>query len=290
MIIATLQGGMGNQMFQYAAARALAQKKNTGLRLYTGLLAPETPGVTARKYELEVFNFTHGFATSAELEYFKTVALTTRVKNKVLPYYKKKTYTEPYFHYDENFFKTSSKVLLDGYWQSEKYFKHIGGIIRKDFKITAPLSKITEALFLKIVSCNAVSLHIRRGDYVSNPETQRVHGNCELDYYNEALAIVAGKAGAISLFVFSDDIAWAKKNIKTNFPATFVEHTDAQHAYEDLYLMSHCKHNIIANSSFSWWAGWLNSNENKIVVAPSRWFNDYAADTKDLLPEEWIEV
>ena len=290
MIFVSLQGGLGNQLFQYAAAKALAERKRERVYLDTGKLVENISGVTQRKYQLGAFNISGKIATEKQLEKVRQTSITRKLHNKVLPYYKKKIYIEPFFQFDKNFFKASSPVLLQGYWQSEKYFKHISGSIRHSLKVTAPLSAATRQMAAKIKSSNAVSIHIRRGDYVNDPETQKVHGSCGIDYYKKAISIIAEKFSSIHLFVFSDDINWAKENLPAGFPVEFADHTDADHAYEDLYLMSLCNHNIIANSSFSWWGAWLNNHAGKMVITPAKWFNEKEADTKDLFPEGWIVI
>ena len=290
MIIVRLQGGLGNQLFQYSAARSLAIKKRTELFIDATGYDTDRNDITKRKNELRLFNIKAQLATPELINKVANKSFVERVVSKVLPYYRLNYYTERHFHYDPNFFKASSSVILVGFWQSEKYFKDIISIVKEEFLITAPLSSSTIEICNQIKNTNSVGLHVRRGDYVSNPATLSYHGVCEPEYYEKALEILAEKAGEIELFVFADEIEWAKENIVTSFPVTFVDHNDSQHAYEDLYLMSHCKHNIIANSSFSWWAAWLNNNPAKIVIAPAKWFNESNADPRDLLPEEWLKI
>jgi hypothetical protein len=136
---------------------------------------------------------------------------------------------------------------------------------------------------------NSVSLHVRRGDYVSNPDANKYHGTKGLDYYIAALARVNKSQKDSTVFVFSDDIAWCKKNLKLK--AKKVVWVDGKNSpIEDIYLMSLCKSNIIANSTFSWWGAWLNSNPKKIVVAPKVWFSDSNIDTSDLIPADWTRL
>ena len=137
---------------------------------------------------------------------------------------------------------------------------------------------------------NSIALHVRRGDYVSNPITNRIHGTCSIAYYNEAVETIARKISGPHFFVFTDDFVWAKENLKFDFPITYATGNGPENSYEDLRLMSLCKHNIVANSSFSWWGAWLNQNPAKIIIAPTHWFDRYAADTRDLLPESWVKL
>jgi hypothetical protein len=290
MIIVRLLGGLGNQLFQYAAGRSLAVRKKTQLYLDVSAYGQERSDIIRRSYDLGLFNIDAPFATSEQVRRFTRPPFIRQKMNRLLPYHKRGYYKELFFHYDPDFFTAAASTLLEGYWQSEKYFSGITDILLDEFRVTAPLSAGTGDLISRIKSSNSVSVHIRRGDYVNNPVTLEVHGLCGADYYTKALSAMAGMTGDIELFVFSDDMEWTRQNITAEFPVTYVDHNDSSHAYEDLYLMSLCKHNIIANSSFSWWGAWLNANPDKTVVAPSRWFNRSDADTSDLLPAEWIKL
>ena len=135
----------------------------------------------------------------------------------------------------------------------------------------------------------AVSLHVRRGDYVSDPKTKAILGVCSLDYYRAAIAHIAERIESPAFFVFSDDIAWAKANLEIPFPCEYVDHNQGQQSYNDMHLMSLCKHHIIANSSFSWWGAWLNPRKDKIVIAPENWFANNE-DAKDLIPPESVKL
>ena len=138
-----------------------------------------------------------------------------------------------------------------------------------------------------ISQTNSVSLHIRRGDYVSNQKTNQTHGTCDLDYYQRCITEIEKEVENPYFFVFSDEIEWVKENLKINHPAEYVDQNTGDKSYEDMRLMSQCKHNVIANSSFSWWGAWLNSYPDKIVFAPKRWFASDKHNTKDLIPEGW---
>lgn len=290
MIVVKLLGGLGNQMFQYAAAKSLAVKKNAELLLDTSSFDALTGNITKRKFELDCLHVNENLATTDQIEKFERPSLLTKVVNKTRPYYKKSVYYEPHFHFDQNFFKASSNIMLVGYWQTEKYFSSISSVIRDTFAIKSKLSHATMSIFEHASNTNSASIHIRRGDYISNPETKRVHGSCDLEYYEKAIDLLKTRSGVTHLFIFSDDINWARENIRSSLATVFVDHNDEQHAYEDMYLMSNCKHNVIANSSFSWWGAWLNNNEGKTVIAPEKWFNDFPADTKDLYPPNWVTI
>lgn len=141
-----------------------------------------------------------------------------------------------------------------------------------------------------IKSCNAVSLHIRRGDYISNATTNTIHGTCNLDYYKRAVEYIKKNSVSPIFFIFSDDIDWVKDNLHLNEKHYYIDWNNADTNYEDMRLMSLCKHNVIANSSFSWWGAWLNNNPKKIVIAPQKWFNDSKLNTFDVIPEKRIKI
>lgn len=290
MIIVRLQGGLGNQMFQYAAAKSLAIDKKQELVIDVSAFENDA-NITKRKFELDCFTITAGFLSAEKLRRkLKTPSLFQKILTRAIPYYKRSIYFEPHFHYDENFFRAPADTMLFGYWQTEKYFSSITPVIREEFRIKKPLSDATLNIAKKIDETESVSVHFRRGDYISNPATLKVHGICDLEYYEKAIARITKETPVKHLYIFSDDISWARENLNLSLPTTFVDHNNEQHAYEDLFLMSKCKHNIIANSTFSWWAAWLNNNPSKKVIVPQSWFREFDADTKDLYPEEWIKI
>ncbi len=181
-------------------------------------------------------------------------------------------------------------MYLQGYWQSEKYFKDIEKIIRDDFTFSEEPDYQNKQMADTIKCCEAVSLHVRRGDYVSNPVTTEYHGICSEDYYRRAVREVERYCKNPQFFVFSDDPSWAKENLETGYPTTIIDFNGSEKDYEDLRLMSLCQHHIIANSSFSWWGAWLSWNPQKIVIAPKKWFNRPEINTQDLIPESWIRI
>jgi hypothetical protein len=288
MIIVELLGGLGNQMFQYALGRRLSIYHNTELRLDTSAFQ----FYKLRNYELGCFNI-----NGKLMEYRKAPFLNSnRIVRKIIRKYQNITNNitmlhEKGFNFNTDLLAAPDNVYLVGYWQSEKYFKDIEETIRAEFTMKAPLIGYNLEIANQIRDCeNSVALHIRRGDYVSNPATNQHHGICDIEYYHKSVRILSDKLGKLDFFVFSDDSDWAIKNLKLNYPMTFLNHNCQDKAYEDMRLMSLCKHNIIANSSFSWWGAWLNSNSNKIVIAPERWFKKKGLDTTDLIPNSWLRV
>lgn len=286
MVAVELIGGLGNQMFQYATARALALSRNEKLFLDNHLFA----NYALHDYALHHFKIESSFLDKDETVFeplrFYDKARATLLQKKVYHTYEEKDLT-----YDKKIFESSHKnIFLKGYFQSENYFIRFKDRIRKDFEIISPLKKATIDMLKIIESENSVSLHIRRGDYVSNPEANAVHGTCDLNYYHKAIEMIKEKTENPVFFIFSDDIDWAKQNLKLDHPAYFVDFNDASTNYEDLKLMSSCKHNIIANSSFSWWGAWLNNYQHKTVIAPSKWFKTDIHNSKDIIPESWLKI
>lgn len=196
---------------------------------------------------------------------------------------------EPHFHYWPGIREVSHNAYLAGYWQSEKYFSDASETIRADFTFRQPLSEQNAEMAERIGQGMSVSLHVRRGDYASNPKTNTAHGLCSLEYYRAAVLHMAEHIERPEFFVFSDDIAWVKANLEIDFPCWYVDHNQGTESYNDMRLMSLCRHHIIANSSFSWWGAWLNRDPDKIVVAPRRWFAN-GKRSEDLLPASWVSL
>ena len=294
MIIVKLIGGLGNQMFQYAAGRYLAELHKTELLMDTGYLEKDPNGAyTKRKLELDVFNIDLKIATKDDIQKFKIESSNkySRTIQRKLPILFTNLYVaESGSAYHKEFLSYPKNTYLDGFWQSEYYFKEIESILVNDFVLKDPLNKDNKDWLKKIENCESVSLHIRRGDYISNAASQSHHGSCDIEYYKKAVEFIKEKHKTIEIFVFSDDLEWCKENLNIRETLHFVDANQKQNRHLDMFLMSHCKHNVIANSSFSWWAAWLNRNQQKIVVAPLKWFNDPAIKTHDLIPKEWIRI
>jgi len=292
MIIVALKGGMGNQMFQYAMGRAIALKNGVPLKLDTSWFTTNKID-TPRAYALDHFNIVEEFASEADIRSLSTNTRLGRyiakIKGKLLPL-KKRTYiVERKMGYDEEVARLKDNVYLDGFWGTEKYFYDIKDTIIQDFSLRYPSSSENIKMAESIRVVNAVAIHVRRGDYISNATTNAYHGVCSLEYYYNAVQRITETVKDPHFFVFSDDHEWVRNNFKIDFPMTFFEHNSVDQGHEDVNLMSMCKHNIVANSSFSWWGAWLNKNPDKMVYAPEKWFNN-SLDTQDLLPASWIKI
>ncbi len=280
MKIVKVQGGLGNQLFQYAFYKAL-QKYNSNKDIYLDKSLYETD--TFRKYGLDHFNTQINIATEKQIKKIKN--------NKGFRIFFRLFYknfkTGLFGIYQPEVFEEKRHVYYQGYFQTEKYFSDIKEEIIKDLQLKNPINDTNKKMIELMTSCNSVSLHIRRGDYV---ELEDIHGLCNLDYYNNALKIIKEKVKNPKIFVFSDDLKWCKENLNKDIPMTFVDINDDSTNYLDLNLMRNCKHNIIANSTFSWWGAWLNTNQNKIVIAPKIWHKKYQHKFKDIIPESWIRL
>lgn len=291
MIIVKLTGGIGNQMFQYAFAWYLSIKHNTEIKIDLQDLSGNIE-VSHEQLWLNVFNIQLKSATKGEVFYFKRKTLygsTTLLKiHKYL--YKKKLIEQVNFDYKKVYEKNATKnSYLVGFWQSEKFFKNMKEEILRLYSFPEPdiaNKKITD----EISQANSISIHIRRGDYLTNPENFKNHGVCSLEYYKNAVHQIIEKVTQPFFYIFTDDINWVKKEFHLDFPYKIVGWNTGDQAYRDMQLMSYCKHNIIANSSFSWWGAWLNKNPEKVVIAPKNWFNERDWNTEDIIPKEWIKM
>jgi hypothetical protein len=288
-------GGIGNQMFQYAAARRLAHVHNVPLKLDLNWF-DDCKADSPRPYELHVYAITALFASKEEIrgltmsDASRWRSLFMRFAGPANPYRWRAYVRERHFHFDPDILKLQDDVYLDGYWQSEKYFKDIEDIIRQEFTVKGEPDARNRQTADMIKGSEAVSIHVRRGDYVTNPSTGKYHGICSLDYYRKAMAMIASRVKDSQFIAFSDDPAWVKDNLTSVYPLTCIDFNGPDRANMDMHLMSLCKHHIIANSSFSWWGAWLCTNPDKIIIAPKKWFNNQDINTTDLMPEKWIKI
>lgn len=292
MIISHIIGGLGNQMFQYAAARALSLKK--GVPLY--LDVQDFSGYSLHNgYELNrIFALGAQLASKRELRYvlgWRAFSVIRRrlFRNDLAKLRGNKLFVDTQFKSWREINRVPDNCYLMGNWQTEKYFDEYREIILKDFTFLNELSEVNQNIAEKIKSTNSVSLHVRRGDYVSNATSLAFHGVCSLDYYRKAIELVVKTVNNPTFYIFSDDMQWVRENIKLEHPCFYVDFNKGSESYNDMHLMSLCKHHIIANSSFSWWGAWLNRDEDKIVIAPQQWFvADF--DSSDIIPNKWIKL
>jgi hypothetical protein len=295
MIRVALNGGLGNQMFQYAAGRALSEVNNTGLILDLIPLQSKLQAkhlATFRKFELDVFTIDASFNNpDFKHKYLYPLAKVNFYLNIAISKIKYNYFKEKSFEFDAALLSQPDNTYLEGHFQTEKYFKNIEHLIRNELKFNDKLCGKNVHFKNKIESCNAVSIHIRRGDYLLNKMNFTKHGITSLNYYYNAVNYIASKIEAPEFFVFTDDLKWTKENFTVDFPFEIIdENTAPETSHLDMHLMSLCKHNIICNSTFSWWSAWLNGNPHKIVIAPLKWFEDSSINSKDIYPSEWIKL
>jgi hypothetical protein len=291
MIMVYLKGGLGNQLFQYAAARSLAHIHKTIVKLDTTAYYHGGP----RQYELCHFNIQENVANPWEINklikakqnrFQKLLHLLLYSHPKLSPNHVK--YNK--IQYNPGFFQLPDNIYLEGYWPSENYFGNIKDIIRREFTFKQPLDETNQKLADQIAAANSVSIHIRHGDYSADPKATQSHGLCSMQYYHDCIKYITQKVDNPYFFVFSDQPDWCKDNLKLSHPAVYISHNTGLKSCEDMRLMSLCKHNITANSTFSWWAAWLNSNPQKIVFAPEKWFADKNFNIDDIIPAGWIKI
>jgi hypothetical protein len=291
MILTKLIGGLGNQMFQYAAGKALALRHGVLVKVdLSELNSHAGDKYTQRHYELGIFTSGIQVTTDKDLAPFlkgDKSRLQRELQRRMPFLFGTLNAVESGAAYHPEFKKYPKNTYLKGFWQSEQYFKAYEVEIRKDFRFRESVTEACKTLKTKISACNAVSLHVRRGDYVNNPSANKFHGLCSPQYYNSAVNRISETQKDLGIFIFSDDIGWCREHIKFDIPVHFME---TGSAYEDMYLMTQCRHNIIANSSFSWWGAWLNDHVDKIVIAPKQWFADTSVNTSDIIPDSWFKL
>ena len=280
-----LMGGLGNQLFQYATARSRADELRVELvldRRYVERKAQHT-GLAIDHFAVRARGL-----NATEVGKFSEIKLRIArlLKRHARPVFS--TYWETRFNFDQEVKGASSGSMLCGFWQSERYITNPQQI-RSDLVLNTPFSPAAAVVAATIDRCQSVALHVRRGDYLKDQKTMERYGLCSVDYYQAAIAHILVEVKGATFFVFSDDTAWVKEHLAVGDRCTFVSCKDIP-PQEDLLLMSLCKHQIIANSTFSWWGAWLNNNCDKIVVAPAPWFDDQTIAAQDLIPHTWHQI
>jgi Glycosyl transferase family 11 len=290
MVIIKVNGGLGNQLFQFAMG--LAIEETLGFQVKYDL--SEYKFVSSRKFDLDKFVGNLKIATVGEIERNNNVL--QKIKFQIFkclgfPFGLNglKYYLERNFQYDEKVFDLADDIYLSGYWQSEKYFINHRIKILNRIKISDSDSPLNMSYLRQIRTSNSVSIHVRRGDYISNSQTNSIYASCDLGYYEKAIQFLSSQLEDLTFFVFSDDMEWVTTNFSKFDRMIFVNVNLEDTAFEDLKLMSNCKHNIIANSTFSWWAAWLNQNSNKIVIAPKVWYKNMYSNNHEIVPKKWLK-
>lgn len=276
-------GGLGNQLFQFAAGRRLAVRHGAELVLDLGWFKHEGRTLArSRPYALDGFEF------DARSTVFHPRALRAFEERRRSPLSRRRLdvirQRDGDQAVDERVLEAPDDVLLIGYWQSEAYFLDVADLVRSEVRIRAAPTARYAAFDALVERASAVAVHVRRGDYVSNPTTKAFHGVLGRDYYRRAVAHVAERVRDPVLVAFSDEPGWVERELASDLSLTVVSGGDA---FQELRLMSRCVHHIIANSSFSWWGAWLGERAGSVVVAPARWFADPDIDASRIVPERW---
>jgi hypothetical protein len=293
VIVVRLLGGLGNQLFQYAAARRLAMRHGTEVLLDLGWFGVQQ----LRSPDIALLRIVAREAPGSAL--LRGVPPRWTGPGRVTRFRAGVSSRLGGWHlqaerlpgvFDPRLLAAPDDSQLVGYWQSERYFADIAPTLRAELVPKAPLSDAAAAVKAEITATGGVSVHVRRGDFASNPEAHRAHGVCPPEYYQAALAHLDARLGSPPYFVFSDDPAWARET---------VDHAHARHvstasgdlpAHEELHLMAACRSHVIANSSFSWWGAWLGDHPDKLVVAPRKWFADPTLRSDDIVPPSWLRL
>lgn len=292
-IYSYLQGGLGNQMFQYAIARALSERYQVAFALNRTWFDAPQEHATPRELQLNLLKIQDiAFVSTA----FPTKpSKLKRALEKIVPSRSMIIYQKNAFDFDPQLFRLRGMqqrdLYLSGYWQGFPYIDSIRTKLQQEFQTASAISSAYQAYLQEINSTESVMVHIRRGDYVHSPAAAQFHGNLPLSYYQAAIQELLAIKPNAHFFIFSDDLPWAKKALPKNISQTFIEHTTPNgSAAQELQLMFACKHHIIANSSLSWWGAWLKKDVAGLVYAPNRWINDSTLNLSSLLPAEWKRI
>lgn len=283
MLIIRLQGGLGNQMFQYAFGQYLTKNTAHDVRYDISSFAKDQ----LRSYALEAWQIE---LTTIDIETLPLLPMRyggKGVKNLWSAKFPLRRVKEkqPY-SFQSRYFHTRDHSYLDGYWQNERYFEGMRDELVRKFRPAKPLSRKSTGIIEQVESSNSVALHVRRTDYLNLPEMQV----CDLSYYKQAVEKLLASQSGIELFVFTDDPSWCVENINFPYPTHLVLHNTEATAHEDLWLMSRCRHHIIPNSSFSWWAAWLKKDSDGEVFVPDRWFADPNFGGSETALQSWNRI
>lgn len=285
MIITEINGGLGNQLFQYAAGLSLSFRHQTQLKTAVQFKHADT----SRSLGLSHFNLKLIEASQEDVNQLYSGSAIDRAMQAILPAQFKRFYKEKHFAYQSGFEKLGSYVYLKGYWQSERYFSSIANQVKDIFTLQPQCYSNILPLIEEIKQSESVSIHVRKGDYLLHPYAD-YYASLDSAYYNNALAALQENLSHLNLFVFTDDPKWVKANLALSTPYKLISGVHTSSMYEDFQAMLSCKYHIIANSSFSWWTAWLSTRAGKKVVAPKEWFKNGPSDTADLIPKTWLIV
>jgi hypothetical protein len=289
MIAVRLEGGLGNQLFQHAAGRALALRHGTGVLWDMDALLRPPAGVTPRHFELDRFRVQGGLARAGQVRGMRWLRRLGPAAALLSPW---RAHRESSGGYDPDFTRLGDASYLVGYWQSFRYFESCAAQLSTEFEPAQAMSAASELVLSDIRRRESVAVHVRRGDYVSRASAATYHGVLEPAYYRAALSRLAERHKALAVQVFSDDPDWCRQHLALPFSeVNFVSHNQGEDAWQDLVLMAACRHHVIANSSFSWWGAWLADQRQQFhdrqVFAPAQWFTATPIAPTDRFPAHW---
>lgn len=300
MIISWLTGGLGNQMFQYAAGLALAEQRRTVLKLDVSWFGEDPRFEAHNRYALSCFNITEQFATAEEIDRVRgrprsrlqrwTAGAARRLGLRLPSAPPANWHCPPTFTFYPAFFAQPDNTYLQGMFQSEQFFAPVANQLRQHFSFRYPAPPEVAALAQRIASGPSAAVHFRRGDYARNPTFAKEIGVLDLAYYRRAVRLLRERSPDATLYVFSDDIEAVAREFTPEGPHEFVRCVKPWHAYDKIRLMSLCDHIAIANSTFSWWAAWLNPSPAKLVIAPDPWFLHPVENSRDIVPSAWTRL
>lgn len=296
MIIVKISGGIGNQLFQYCFAKSLEIKKRVKVKIDNSCYYLKTKTITPRQYQLDKFKISLDLAGQNDFHevgipyplnrhisenIFRSVF---RIQEFFRPFNLKKITVEHGLTFNDSIFLKRDNCYISGNWTDPRYFFDISEILQKELSLKDKTSEKTQIFFSGIKNSNSISVHIRRGDYLRYSHKFKI---LDQRYYNQAVKKIEEKIKNPIYYIFSDDVDYVKNNYQNIFKKAIYISGNNIFDHEELWLMSQCKNNIIANSTFSWWGAWLNNNPEKIVIAPKKYRNDNK-DITGLFPKKWI--
>jgi hypothetical protein len=297
MIIVKLQGGLGNQMFQYALGRELQRRNGGRLALDLILLLDRFPrsDVIFRNYDLDIFRIQPQLTLLSKLAQWLPVPLLYSCGSAALNRLRNQLGTQQYIMgpvpFRKEVLEARGNIYLDGHWQSPKYFAGSEDVLRHEFAVKQPLSPAGKRVAVQMASVDSICVNVRRTDFVTLPASIKTHGFVGQEYYMRGIEQIAPLLKNPHIFVTSDDVGWCRENLHFDYPTTVLGHEYQGYKFgEYLTLMAQCKHFLIPNSSFAWWAVWLNRSDDKMVVCPKNWYRDPKIDSSDLIPPQWTRI
>ncbi|WP_418263902.1 alpha-1,2-fucosyltransferase [Flavobacterium faecale] len=289
MIIIKVTGGLGNQLFQYAFAKYIEKSLNINVK-YDMQTILEATNFTKRNLDIEKFKVILPIACDRDVSFFLKfrTGILWRIErkfNQILQRLNSKYLVQKNAHSLD--IPIKDNAYYDGYWQCYQYVDEVRDLILQEIKAPESFYKKQQNLLSQMQNSNSVAIHVRRDDYINIKVNALLFEVCDLDYYNEAITVISKNLENPHFFIFSQDEQW----VKDNFIGDKFHFIKGNSAIDDILLMSHCKHNIIANSTFSWWGAWLNPFKEKIVIAPKKWYIGKRNEaTVDLIPPDWIRI